>query len=365
MSILNKASKKFAVIVGINYIGTDNELGGCINDAKSMKSFLMEKCNYTEDNILLMVDDGINRSPTKVNIINSFILLVNKAVSEGYTELWFSYSGHGSYVRDISGDENDARDEVICPLDFSTSGMIVDDYIYTNLVSKLPYYTTLFTLFDSCNSGTILDLPYLYTTQSTVNNNNKPLANVISISGSRDDQTSADAFINSTYTGAMTWSFLNALANANYNISLVKLVDNMRILLAKDYTQVPLLAVSNTESYVKTLLEASAIPPPPPPTVPTFKDIKFTLVADYWYKESSWNVVSLADNKNIFPLDNKFTAKNQVVTVTKSLATGTYKLVVKDTYGDGGVTSLVQSGLVTLVSAKMTSGRLAEYTFAV
>lgn len=364
-SIINPSNKKFAVIIGINYVGTSSELNGCINDANHLKTFLVDKCGYLPTNILMLADDGVSTKPTKQNIINSFNTLVSKAVNEQFTELWLSYSGHGSYMTDTNGDENDGRDETLCPSDYSSAGFIIDDFIYENLVCKLPKTATLFSIIDACHSGTVYDLPYLYTQSYITNNtNNKHVANVISISGCRDDQTSADAYITQKYQGAMTWSFLNALANAQYNIKLVDLVNNMRVLLSKDYTQVPLLAVSNTDQYTRSLI-GSTTTTITTPTTPVAKTINFKLTVDYWFKESSWNVWSNTDNKYVYPTFNVFTAKNQTVSVNRDLLPGTYKLCVKDTYGDGGVTSLVTSGLITLVSGKMTSGKLAEYTFTV
>ncbi len=373
-SIINPLNKKFAVLIGINYVGTNNELNGCINDANHLKTFLVDKCGYLPTNILMLADDGVNSKPTKQNIINSFNTLISKAVNEQFTELWLSYSGHGSYVTDTNGDENDGRDEALCPVDFATSGFIVDDFVYENLVCKLPQSATLFSIMDACHSGTVYDLPYLYTQTYTTNNtNNKHVATVVSISGCRDDQTSADAYIASNYEGAMTWSFLNALANAKYNINLVDLVNNMRVLLAQDYTQVPLLAVSNSNQYTRSLIGSTTTPivnPTQTPTqtstsIPVTKKINFKLTVDYWFKESSWNVWSSTDNKYVYPTFNVFTSKNQTVNVTKDLLPGKYKLCVKDTYGDGGVTFLVTNGLLTLVSGKMTAGKLAKYTFTV
>lgn len=360
MSILNVTSKKYAVIIGINYTGTASALEGCINDAINLKTFLVDKCHFTADNILILADDGVSELPTKDNILNAFNTLITKA-NEGFTELWLSYSGHGSYVSDQNGDEADKRDEVICPLDYSSKGMIIDDFIYSDLVCKLPSTVTLFSVMDCCNSGTVFDLPYLYTTANTVNNtNNKHVATVISISGCRDDQTSADAYINSQSQGAMTWSFLNALNNANYDIKLVDLLNNMRILLKNNYTQVPMLAVTSTDQYDRKLLT-----PPEPVIAPTAKAIKFKVSVDYWYTESTWNIWSASTSTYIFPTFNKFSSRYQTTEITKELPLGTYKLVVKDTYGDGGVTSLVSDGLVTLVSGKMITGKLAEYTFTV
>jgi hypothetical protein len=364
-TIINNTNKKFAVLVAINYTGTTSALNGCINDANHLKTFLMEKCGYLPENIMMLADDNINVKPTKQNIINSFATLVSKAKTEQFNELWFSYSGHGSYVSDLNGDENDYCDEVLCPLDYSTAGMIDDDFIYTNLVAKLPSTATLFALSDSCHSGTVFDLPYLYTT-SLINNNNKNthVANVISISGCRDNQTSADAYIAGKYEGAMTWSFLNALSNTGYNVKISDLLAKMRTLLLNNYTQVPQLALSistDLDRYFMQPTTTTVVPIVSPE--PITKLVNFNIKVDYWYKESTWNVWSVADNKYVFATDNTFIYKYQSMNISKVLPVGTYKLCIKDSYGDGGVTSKVTCGLVTLVSGNMMSGKLAEYTF--
>ena len=64
-------------------------------------------------------------------------------------------------------------------------------------------------------------------------------SNVFYISGCKDDQTSADAYINSKSQGAMTWAFLEAVKN-NPSITWSNLVLNIRDNLRKyQFTQVP------------------------------------------------------------------------------------------------------------------------------
>ena len=371
LPVLSSSTKKYAVVIGINYYNTSSELSGCINDANNLKTFLTQKAQYLPENILTLVDNGTTIRPTKQNIINSFNTLISKA-NEGFTELWISYSGHGAFVTDTNNDESDRQDEVICPVDYTTAGMITDDFIYTNLVAKLPATVTLFALMDSCYSGSVLDLPFIYNLSFTTNNNHtNHVASVISISGCRDDQLSSDAYLNNTYQGAMTWSFLKAINDANYNIKTVDLVKNMRTLLVGKFTQVPLLAVSSSNEYERQFMQSSLVPittipiVPIVPILPMTKSIKFKLTADYWFKESSWNVWSFATNNYIFPKNNVFTAKYQTVTLVKDLLLGDYKLCINDSYGDGGVTALVTDGLKTLVSAKVYTGKLAEYKFTI
>lgn len=73
----------------------------------------------------------------------------------------FHYSGHGSQQRNYNRDERDGYDETICPLDFVTQGMIVDDEINTTIVRPLPSGVKLHAIVDACHSGTVLDLPFL------------------------------------------------------------------------------------------------------------------------------------------------------------------------------------------------------------
>ena len=67
--------------------------------------------------------------------------------------LVFYYSGHGSQVADVSGDELDGKDETICPHDYATAGMIKDDD-FRSLLTGLPAGVNLDVILDSCHSGT-------------------------------------------------------------------------------------------------------------------------------------------------------------------------------------------------------------------
>ena len=55
----------------------------------------------------------------------------------------------------------DGYDETLCPLDFETQGMIVDDEINAAIVKPLPRGVRLHAIIDACHSGTVLDLPFL------------------------------------------------------------------------------------------------------------------------------------------------------------------------------------------------------------
>lgn len=65
----------------------------------------------------------------------------------------------------MDGDEDDGYDEVIYPVDFRQVGHIVDDEMHQIMVKPLQPGVRLTAIFDSCHSGTALDLPYIYSTQ--------------------------------------------------------------------------------------------------------------------------------------------------------------------------------------------------------
>ncbi|XP_057971734.1 metacaspase-1-like isoform X2 [Malania oleifera] len=153
--------RKRAVICGVSYRNTRHELKGCINDAKCMKYLLVNRFKFPESSILMLTEEEIDpyRRPTKHNMRMALFWLVQGCQSGD--SLVFHYSGHGSQQRNYTGDEIDGYDETLCPLDFETNGMIVDDEINATIVRPLPNGVKLHAIIDACHSGTVLDLPFL------------------------------------------------------------------------------------------------------------------------------------------------------------------------------------------------------------
>jgi len=231
---------KYALLIGINYVNTSSELSGCINDVTNVSQKLSAAYNF---NNITMLTDNTDVKPTYDNILNEFKnLLVNSKAGD---TLFFQYSGHGSYTRDTNKDETDGYDELIIPVDFIP---IKDDVLKKTIEDYLPENVKLFALFDSCYSGTVMDLRYNYLDSLNYNklteNKRVPILNrdVIMLSGCNDNQISADAYINNTFQGAMSWAFIETL-NSNPLISWNTLLQNMRGLLKKKrFKQLPQLS---------------------------------------------------------------------------------------------------------------------------
>ena len=229
------STNKKALMIGINYVGTPYQLNGCINDVASMSAKL--RSDYGFANITALTDETPIK-PTRDNILREFTNLL--ANSQSGDMLFVLYSGHGSNVIDRNGDEADGRDEMIITSDLKG---ILDDDLKAIIQTNLKKDVTLFAMFDCCFSGTILDLRYQYLDSlnyDTFTENDKQLetaGNVLMISGCTDNQTSADAKINSRYQGAMTWSMLQCLQT---DISWSNLLKNMRTALkGAGFTQLP------------------------------------------------------------------------------------------------------------------------------
>lgn len=238
---------KQAVLIGINYRGTNSELNGCINDTQNVKKMLLEQYGYEEKNIKMLTDDT-DLKPTRDNILMTLIDLALELNENDTNEVWIHYSGHGSYVPDINGDELNGYDEVLVPLDYQKNGMITDDII-KYIFKKINRNLNIMIIFDCCHSGTLADLPYTYSKgNETFNKKNSPLIpNVIMLSGCKDNQTSADAKMNGKWAGALTHCLLSSLKRNNYTVSNFELLKDIRNMLKDEgFEQYPVLSCSTS-----------------------------------------------------------------------------------------------------------------------
>jgi len=238
-------SNKKALLIGINYTGTPNQLNGCINDTNDIK-YRLSKEGFSSINI---ITDLTTKRATKANILDEFKnLLLN---SQSGDLLFLFYSGHGSKTLDRNGDELNGYDEMIVSCDLQG---IIDDELKSVIQTYLKSGVTLVAMFDSCFSGSVLDLKYQYMDslnyeKYTENTNElETFGDVFMISGCTDNQTSADANINNKSNGAMTWSLLEALKQKP-NCNWRELVTSMRDLLKKsNFAQIPQLSCGKFEN---------------------------------------------------------------------------------------------------------------------
>lgn len=147
-------SKGISIHIGLNHVdpnaynGWDGALSGCINDATDMKA-LAESVGFTAS--IITESDA-----TADNVIAA----IGSAAAELGSEdiLFLTYSGHGSQVPDVNGDEDDGNDETWVLWD----RQLIDDELYA-LWAQFEPGVRIIMLSDSCHSGTMARLLAAYT----------------------------------------------------------------------------------------------------------------------------------------------------------------------------------------------------------
>lgn len=136
---------KHALCIGINdYPGTGSDLSGCVNDANDWAEELTKRGFEVE----MMLDS----QATGAAMREAMARYLATAVS-GDTVV-FTYSGHGTWVRDDNGDEPDGRDEALVPYDIAENGPLLDDELY-DILSERARGVRVVMISDSCHSGTV------------------------------------------------------------------------------------------------------------------------------------------------------------------------------------------------------------------
>jgi hypothetical protein len=138
-----------ALCIGIDeYPDPSDQLAGCVADAGAWATEL-ERTGFT-------VHSMTNDQATRENILLRMLELVTG--SSAGDVLAIQYSGHGTTAPDLDDDEKTSgqignlEDEALCPVDFRTGELIIDDDL-GRIWDLLPEGVSLTLFFDSCHSG--------------------------------------------------------------------------------------------------------------------------------------------------------------------------------------------------------------------
>jgi hypothetical protein len=207
-----------ALLFGLNYPGSPAQLSGCINDVVNMSKYLAATLAIP---ITVCSDESpqTRSGTTALGMVQQLYELAVQSHSEDLEFAWIHYSGHGSYIADVSNDEADGRDECLVPTDYASAGLITDDFMDRILRSFNPKTRVVFVC-DACHSGTMCDVKYSWESPTKCKVENilcTVRAKVITLSGCMDDQTSADAYNvmgDSKFSGALTACLLKVMGEA-------------------------------------------------------------------------------------------------------------------------------------------------------
>ena len=263
---------KRALLIGINrYQIPGADLRGCVNDVEDLSQVLRSFHGFKAADITKLTDGAATKKA-----IQSGIKKLLRGLKKGDVAL-LHYSGHGSNVPDDNGDEADGRDEILCPTDLDWKDPLRDDWLRASF-DRLPKGAGLTVIMDCCHSGTntraILppdapvkerylpspwglaevesgrSLPRRVTTELRKSSRGKRKssdvvdANLpeVLITGCRDTQTSADAFINGRYNGALTFALVEAIRATKGRLTFRELHDRAGgVLKTRKFDQVPQL----------------------------------------------------------------------------------------------------------------------------
>ena len=176
----------------------------------------------------------LDEQGTRANIVAALNRLVSVARPDDV--VYVHYSGHGSQVQDLNGDESDGLDETIVPQDGRSGDVpdIVDDELDV-IFSKLRAKSAVIVL-DSCHSGTATrafdvrarSVPQdtrvdLYRTGVTATSTRgiTPLnrSKFVVMSGAADNEEALDGPVEGRYHGFFTYALARSFTSAQPNAS--------------------------------------------------------------------------------------------------------------------------------------------------
>ncbi len=134
--------QRLALCAGLNYPGTSAELAGCVNDAEDWAAVLRQR-GY---------EAVVQYEPTKQAIVAQLEDMIERC--RFGDRFVFTYSGHGSWIPDMDGDEPDGRDEVVCPADFAQGNVLSDDELFA-IFGEARFGVRRLIVSDSCHSGSV------------------------------------------------------------------------------------------------------------------------------------------------------------------------------------------------------------------
>jgi hypothetical protein len=286
-----KTVNKKAVLCGINQYKFQTDLRGCLNDVKNIYQVLIERFGFDAAHIHQLVDKHV----IKTEVLREWQWLIQDA--KPGDQLFFHFSGHGSYVVDDQADEEDGYDEITClyDMDFGDPESFIRDDEWNLLIQQIPPDVQLTMILDNCHSGTgsrsilvnldgeqrslVVDgnsssrslremvqssnnyealitdekivLPrflmppvQMQVQRRTALHRSLPTTsprseNVLVVAACRDDQTAADAYLDRDFHGAFTYYLCQQLRQSPHQSSQALIDTVKQSLFANQFAQEP------------------------------------------------------------------------------------------------------------------------------
>ena len=268
---------KLALLVGIDQYRYEGipDLEGSVNDVTLMKHLLVDQFGFPDDPAHIRV--LTNGRATRQRILDSIEQhLIAQATRDSI--IVFHFSGHGSQVADLPGEEDEAdrMDETLLPVDSgrkpNPNRDIRDDELHsllTRLSAKAAHVTVVL---DSCHSGTAtrsggrprsvpadqrtVERDYR-TRQATGTSPGKRDAGwpkdgaYTLIAGAADDEKAYEMVEGSRTYGALTWYLVQAIRNSGREATYGEVMETVKARVTARFTsQNPQLEGSGPQALV-------------------------------------------------------------------------------------------------------------------
>lgn len=235
-------------------------LAGCVPDIRALYDLMTRSRGVSPRACQAYID----KHATRANILKGLHWLG----TTGARTCFFFYSGHGTRVVDIDGDEDGTPfDQAIVPVDYERAGLILDDDIALILSTFSPETRVVIHL-DSCYSGgsergvigqwlarfrrrrqprglrpgLISDQIREITYRDRQKFGMLPPKEVVLLSGCRDFEVAEEAFLGHEYRGAMSYFVERACSALGSTASYTQILDYARRdLVNHGFPQIPQL----------------------------------------------------------------------------------------------------------------------------
>lgn len=227
-----------ALLIGIGDYQVLPDLPGAHNDIALIQHILTNRFGFLSNDVRVLADS----EATRAGILQALTRLVNEAGENDM--VYFHYSGHGSQVQDVNGDEQDDHlDETIVPADGRTPGIpdITDDELEA-VLGRLKTSHAIF-VFDSCHSGTVTRGVAVHARYvppdsrlSLYEQLRRPSRGVVPVlsqryillTGAAANQPALDGPIHGHYHGFFTYSLFQSLVSTPLNVTTKVLFETIQ-----------------------------------------------------------------------------------------------------------------------------------------
>lgn len=277
MLVLPVAGANRALIIGIgDYPGTDADLPGIDKDVEFAKQ-IASLMGFRPGEIVVLMDG----QATLGNIREKFNTWLREAGPDDQVLVYFS--GHGAYVRDTNGDEDDGQDELWVTADTRVANGRLENYLLDDEVDQLLAglsSNNVLVILDSCHSGSASKsvgdfvekrLPYEGREYASAKSRGVGRPQHALIAACRDTQTAGATSRGSLLTTALLDSIANR-KQRNEPLRLRELPDELaRTITPRKRDQHPVVAGNPAlldRDWMRPVGSTSAPTLPPPPAQP-------------------------------------------------------------------------------------------------